>query len=293
MFGQHYVVLARFESRDADAAGRALDLYEDRARELRQPLLLWRATVLRTFESLLAARFEDAERLAQQALQLGEQAQDADALNIYAGQVGMVRMEHDRLVEMRPVLASFVEQLPETPWWDVTLAHLDAVGGHLDEARERFERLAADDFAMLPKDFAWLAGMAMLTVVCGALGDEPRARTLQRLLEPYASSNAIAATRMAFGPVAMYLGILAATSRDFDRAEAWIDQALAANTKMGATGWAAHTRYHRARMLLARGGPGDHGEASRLLAETRTEADRRGMTRLARMAAEASASIPR
>lgn len=287
MFGQHYLTLAQFESGDVEAARRGLDAYQHRADASRQPLFAWRAQVMRALEALLDARFRDAERLAEEALRMGEQAQEPDALNIYAVQIGIVRMEEDRLDELRPVLAELVEQLPETPWWDAALAFVDAATGSLDEARERFERLAAESFGGLATDFAWSVGMALLALVSADLGDVRRAAALHRLLEPYAASNAMAASRGAWGSVSMYLGILATTTGDYQRADQWFEQALAANARMVAPSWMAHTRYHHARMLIARDGSGDRAAALRLLDDAAHSAKELGMIRLTRLIAEA------
>jgi tetratricopeptide (TPR) repeat protein len=88
----------------------------------------------------------------------------------------------------------------------------------------------------------------------------------------------------------MYLGILATLAGDHERAEAWFEQALALNTRMGAASWVEHTRYHRARMLLARDGPGDRTEARRALDEIERSAEALGLARLSRLVGEALAA---
>lgn len=59
-----------------------------------------------------------------------------------------------------------------------------------------------------------------------------------------------------YGAMDRYLGMTASVLRDWERAEAHFQAALALNTRLGARTWLAHTAYWYARMLLARGRPG-------------------------------------
>jgi hypothetical protein len=96
--------------------------------------------------------------------------------------------------------------------------------------------------------------------------DRDRAAVLSRLLEPYAHLNAVAAGEVAIGSVARHLGILAATTRRWDDDARRFEDAIAANARMDARPWHAHARDDYARMLLARGEPGDGDRAQELLA---------------------------
>jgi DNA-binding SARP family transcriptional activator/tetratricopeptide (TPR) repeat protein len=289
MFGQHHRTLARIERGDLAAAVQALDAYEERAGALRQLLFRWEARVLRAVIALLQGRFADVERIAEEARRMAEQAGEPDGFDIYAAQVGMVLMEHDRIAEVRPLIAAFAEELTETPWWEVAMTFIDVFADRPDEGRARFDRLAADDFTALPRDLSWSAGMAILALVAGELDDERRAAALHRLLEPFADRTAMAAGRGSWGSIAMYLGILAGTTGDHERAEAWFEQAVEANGRMGAAPWVAHTRYHWGRLLLRRGRAADAERATGLLDEAERAATALGMTRLRRLTAEAGA----
>src|SRR5262249_7158488 len=65
-------------------------------------------------------------------------------------------------------------------------------------------------------------------------------------------------------------------------AEAHFDAALAANRRIRATVWLAHTQCELARMLLARNAAGDHARAQELIASARQTAEALDLVRLRR-----------
>ena len=90
-----------------------------------------------------------------------------------------------------------------------------------------------------------------------------------------------------------YLGLLAATLGDHDRAVEHFEQSLAVNRGMGATTWVAHTLYAYGRTLRMRGRADDAVTASALLSEAATLAERIGMPMLLARARALSARIER
>jgi DNA-binding CsgD family transcriptional regulator len=81
------------------------------------------------------------------------------------------------------------------------------------------------------------------------------------------------------GAADRYLGMLAATLGESERAEEHFERAMELNRRMGAVTWLAHTAYEYARMLLARG-PGERARAGALLGEAAALAERIGMPAL-------------
>ena len=59
---------------------------------------------------------------------------------------------------------------------------------------------------------------------------------------------------MCYGAASRYLGMLAATLGEFDKAEAHFEHALEMNERMGARPWLAHTKAEYALLLRRRGG---------------------------------------
>lgn len=282
--GRQYLFVAQVEQGDMGAAGATLDAYESLADELRQPLAHWEARRFRALQALMAGRFEDAERLALEALAIGQSVEEPDAMAVFGVQLAIVRWEQDRLAELETALRGFVEEFSESPVWRAALALLVLELGGREESRTELERLSEDDFAGLPRNFAWLAGIAMLAQVAHALDDAERAAALLRLLTPFAPRNLVTADRQCWGSAAYYLALLAVTTGDLDEAERWFVHAVDHNTRMGAVPWLAHTRYDYGAMLLARGRPGDEARGQALVEAALKVAQRLGMTRLARRA---------
>jgi hypothetical protein len=59
-----------------------------------------------------------------------------------------------------------------------------------------------------------------------------------------------------YGAASRYLGMLAATLGEFDRAEAHFEHALDMNARIGARPWLGHTKAEYALLLRRRGGKG-------------------------------------
>ena len=88
------------------------------------------------------------------------------------------------------------------------------------------------------------------------------------------------------GPVAFYLGILAATVADWPAADANFAAATATQERIGARPWLARTRLEWARMLLLVAERGDGERAHDLLRQALTTARDLGLVNIERGAAE-------
>jgi DNA-binding CsgD family transcriptional regulator len=99
-------------------------------------------------------------------------------------------------------------------------------------------------------------------------------------LEPHAGSNVMIGHLVAcHGSADRYLGMLAGTLGEWDRAEEHFERAMDLNRRMGAVTWLAHTAHEYARVLLARG-PGERDRVGVLLGEAAALAERVGMPAL-------------
>ena len=127
--------------------------------------------------------------------------------------------------------------------------------------------------------------MAMLAEVCARLGDAEGAALLLDRLAPH---HALLATQagVTAGPVAHYLGLLAATLHRYDEAEVHYQEAAGIEERIGAPAWLARTRLEWARMLLARNGPGDAERARILLSQALETAQKLGLGTIERRAVE-------
>ena len=231
--------------------------------------------------ALLDGRFDEAERLAIQALNLGRDRSDGLAAQAFAAQISAIRREQGRLHEMEPIIKSYVEQFPGLTFARCGLAFCYSESGRTEDARFHLDYLAKTDFAGVARDVSWLASMAMLSEVSAALNDQASARVLMGVLEPYESRNASLDMYVCYGPVSYYRGILAFSLSSYELAEQRFLSALESTKKMGLRPWHAHAQYRLAALLLQRNSsPKDRGNAFNLLASAMATAQSLGMKSL-------------
>ena len=267
---------------DIAAVDREFEACSRLAEELRQPYHLWLTTVVRASRALLDGRFEEAEGLAHQALAIGQRAraQNENAVQLFGAQIYALRREQGRLQEVEAGTKGLVERYPALPAWRCAIAWVYAELGRDAEARSGFEHVAADGFAGMPRDFSWFISVALLSEVCAFLGDARRAATLYELLLPYADRHIVLVYSVCYGPASRYLGLLATTMGHREEAERHFQDALEMNARMRARPWLAHTQHDYARMLVARGRPGDRDQALELLSQALDTGQELGMKSL-------------
>jgi DNA-binding CsgD family transcriptional regulator len=254
--GRQWRLSTVFELGDMPAVGREIEAYAQLADSLREPhrlsdLAAWKATL-----ALLGGQLEEAERLAHQALAIGQRAQSQNAVADFTVQMLMLRREQGRLADLRgleSVIRSYAEQYPLVPSWRPVLALLACDLGDHAGAWRILDELAVDNFTDIPRNWLWLPIMTMLSETCIALGDTPRAARLYEILLPYADRNVTGNTAIVcFGSVSYFLGRLAALMTRWEDAARHFDQALTMNERMGLKPWIAHTLRAYAHLLVSR-----------------------------------------
>jgi DNA-binding NarL/FixJ family response regulator len=255
-----------------------------RLAELRSPFVDCWFELHRATRVMVDGRFAEAERIVAELREAIGRLRNAN-LGIQVAEVRYcLDRERDRLAAMLPDLERTADEY-RTVSARALLAFAYADLGRFDEARRALAAFAADDFAGARADLSWRSWLALLAEVCARLGDEPRARTLYRLLEPVKHLNANHGDLLFMGVIARHLGLLAATMGRWEDAERHFAEALAVNERQGAPPWAAWTRHDWAGMLLARVAPGDRERAIALLDEAMAAARTMGMVRLEQAAA--------
>ena len=152
------------------------------AEQRNEPFGLSLNAMFRAMRALMRGRFEDSERLAQQAFAIGQPLQTETAAGVFGLQMFALRREQGRLKEVEPVVRMFVQQNTAAAAWRPGLAVIYSELGLTADARAEFENLAQHDFADLPRDFVWMGTMTYLVDICTFLGDRARADTLYRIL---------------------------------------------------------------------------------------------------------------
>jgi class 3 adenylate cyclase len=258
-----------------------IDAFAEIAEDLRTPAALWTMAVFRSMRTALDGRFEESERLAREAQEIGQRAQAQLAVQTFWAQTFTLHREQGRLDDSDVTrLKEFIDQYPSLTAFRCYLALAYCETGHDNEAQAEFERAASAELADLPRDMYWFTNMAMLTQVGAFLADGLRCAALYDLLLPHAHLNLALGMSVSFGSASRYLGILAATMSRWEQAENHFEDALQMNAGMGARPSVAHTQHDYAAMLLRRDAPGDREKALDLLAQALDTAQELGMKAL-------------
>jgi class 3 adenylate cyclase len=274
-----------------DVAGMDADLaaYERLADLLRQPQHSWHVPLLKATRAMIDGRFDDAERLCEEAFVAGQRAEEPVSAQFHMVQVGLLRRLRRRPDDLAAAASSIAEltELAEKyeaiPAWRCSLAITHAELGNKAEARAAFESLAANRFDAIPSDAQFVVSMSLLAEVADFLDDSDRAQVVYELLLPYDGLNVVAGRAAASnGPVARYLGLLAEVCGRVDDAERHYAAALEMTAAMGDRPFGARAHFGLARLLLTRDAPGDRDRALELLREAVEVAQEIGMEELVR-----------
>ena len=240
------------------------------AEALHRPIWLWWTSLFRASRAQLAGNFDEAERLTQETLAIGQRGQAENALHYYAQAMFNIRREQGRLAEVEGAVRGFIELYPAIPAWRAALSLLLVELGRPDEARAEFEKVAEGGFAAFPRDANWLIAITVTAEVCGALADPVHADELYTLLEPYAGRNVIVGRNATCnGSASRLLGVLASARGEYALAERHFEEAQQMHVSMGARPWHARTQVAYAEMLL-RGAARATSSARRRCSPTRS-----------------------
>jgi len=274
--GLRWQVINAAEAGDLAAMRDAMDGYSQLGDQLRQPLQQIWSNVWTTTLATLRGHFDRAERQITEAMSSAQHLEALDEGQLQNGvgaQLLLLRCLQGRAGELSPAVQQFADAYRQVPGWRAALAWICAAEQDRQGARETFGTFSVDAFRGIPRDSAWLVSIAWLAEVCGFLDDVESAGVLYSLLEPFADRCVVMTFGFGWiGPVAHYLGVLAATTGRFDVASAHFDAACRMNERLEARPWLARTKFEYARSLLARGSPHDREQAAAMLAEARTSA---------------------
>ena len=266
---------------DVTAAERGLAVLAQRATAARDAVGLWYAHLFRANLAILAGRFDDAERLAGEALAIAPAREGSNAPQFFAMQLFFARREQGRVAELEPRLAALAAEFANLPVWRCGLLLLHLELGRRERAAAELAALGADDFARLPRDVNWVPALVFCVEAAYGVGDATRAAVLFRLLEPHAShAVAVGSGTVCLGSVARAVALAAATAGREADAVRYFERALSANAAMGARPFLAHTEHEFARLLAARGRPADRVRAAALMRAARAAAGELGMQAL-------------
>jgi tetratricopeptide (TPR) repeat protein len=240
-----------------DFAAGAIELQtmERIADELRQPLAVWYVTAAKARDFLFEGRMAEAEKAGSAAHRLEDRLGDATMQHVhFVGSVQLyaLRREQEKLESYVDELQQLADTNRPGSLWSCALANVYSYIGREEEARERFESLGARKFTDISPDDGWLVSMHHLAEVCGRLEDSERAAQLYRQLTPFNGKVASLGFAAFHGPVARYLGILAATSGHWDEAVLHFVDAIEMCRNLNAKIWRLRIQSDYARGLIQR-----------------------------------------
>lgn len=279
--GAQWALSDLMELGDTERADEMLATELTIAAEFNRPDYLWNAGVHQCARALMDGRYDEAARLADEALAYGQAAHIETALQMYGvAQIDLARARGG-LEVLEPLVAGMVERYPLLPAWRTGLLYLYAMLDRPDEAREQIEILATEDFADLPTDANWQIAIAILVFGCAYVGDRPRAARLYEMLLPYGEYCVIAGMpAITVGSVELLLALAAGTTDRWDVADEHFARAMDRNGRSGNRAWLVHGKYEYAVLLARRGDPRDEQRLRDLLRACLAGATEMGMTRV-------------
>ena len=264
-----YVMLA-----DLESARREVAALLEGAERTAQPFMLHVAEHYGSAIALGDGRLDEAEARAKRSNEWSRLLTGRDATGVHGIQMFSVVREQGRLAQLAPVIRMLAAGGRSAGHWGPGMVSVLVELGMEEEASRELRGIAAEGLDAL-RESLWLASLTYLTDACAVLGDADMAAQIYPELEPLAGGTVMIGHLVAYyGAADRYLGMLATTLGELERAEAHFERAMELNRRMGAATWLAHTAYEYARLELARG---DGEAAAVLLGEAARLAERIGM----------------
>ena len=293
--GAGWTIIDLMELGDIDGVDIQIAAVSKLAEALHRPIWLWWTSLFRGARAQLAGEFDEAERLAQETLAIGQRGQAENALHYYAQAMFNIRREQGRLAEVEGAVRGFIELYPAIPAWRGALALLLVELGPPGRGARRVRAGRRGRLRRLParreladRDHADGRGLRRAGRRGARGGALPAARALrgpQRRRRPQRDLQRLRAR-----------GLLRASSRPRAASTRW-PSATSTTPRRCTRRWARGpgTRARRssyAEMLLARRGPGDVERATRDARRRDPRRRRAGDGRAGRAGAAARADAP-
>jgi len=256
---------AAMELGDVVEAERCLLRNQTVAPDLGQPALTW-ATMHHQATLLVLRGDRDAEAASAAAYEYGAKGGRTFGGAFHFGQLYPLYWHQDCLEKVADWLRDFLARNPDNLLLKVIDAHLRLDAGETAAAERIFDEFVARGFTHPTHNTAWLWFELECAWLCAYLGRADCVAQLRSIVEPYADQLLVGGfAGFVGGPVSLYLGMLAATGGDWPAAERYFASATGILERIGGRPWLARTQVEQARMLLARGEPGDSERARGVL----------------------------
>ena len=239
---------------DFGRADAALARAQAIAEQTRQPTQRWNAGFLAAGMTCIRGELEAGERLAEQALALGQEAGQPDTAMIYGGTIVVNRMLQGRGAEVVALIERMVTEYPGVPAWEAALGYTCCLIDRHPEGTEILARAAAQHFERLRYDQNRMTGLALYADTAAQTRSVQAAAMLYELIGPYADQF-IWNGGVSFGHARTYSAMLAATLGRHEHADADFAFACEFHHRHGVQAWEARSELGWAEALADRGEP--------------------------------------
>ncbi|MPY96025.1 MAG: AAA family ATPase [Acidimicrobiia bacterium] len=277
--------LGRVVEVDADLA--ALDAV---VAQVRVPSLLFRVSTLRTTRALMAGDLAAGLVLAEETHRIGAAVEPENAEQVLRAQLICPFRDQGLLGGVVALVDEMLTTYASVPGWTAAGAFVLGEAGELERAAGLFAHLAADGFASIPRDLAWMQAHAYLAELAAVLHAAPvlpapldkgaleaAAADLHGALAPFGDRNVSLWDIASDGAVARRLGMLSRVLGEPDQEERCLRAAVAFDDRTGQLPAAARSRAELARTLRRRGEAGAEHESAELLEAARAVAEAGGL----------------
>ncbi|MEM9515286.1 MAG: hypothetical protein AAGA42_10560 [Actinomycetota bacterium] len=243
-----WLVLDRLDHADLDNAAALVEQFtsETATTELvvfRRREVLWRGCI-----AMLEGRIDEAVAINQDAISRWADVSGSPfSFQNVAITVAIERFFRRGLGDVVDAVRSIRASSPRVATnWDIGLAFTLSESGELDESRRILREIAANGFAVVPRDLNWLVTMQLCGLIALTLDEADAGRNVLDLLRPFVGYDGTHGSGYAsYGPVARVVASLAGRWGDVDEAEQWFDVVV---HQRPSGPWASLARYDRAVM---------------------------------------------
>jgi tetratricopeptide (TPR) repeat protein len=260
---------------DIAAGERDLADAEVLAERLRIPQLIARTKVLRASQVLLLGQLDDAEVLLADWEAYGAR----EGILTAAGAAGVrYRLQYERgdLANLEELLVTMAQTQPAVPLWRMALSGVYIQTGRPELAKPHVEAIAAADFAMVPRNAAFLLTCTSLARIAGQVGALEAAESAYNYAAPFDKTFPFSGFGYEY-PVGIGAGAAATALGWYDKAEQHYANAHALCTRAGAATYLAATEIHWAEMLRQRNAEGEGPRAREMATSALATANRLGL----------------
>lgn len=224
------------------------------------------AAVLDVMRTIRRGALGDAERLAADALAIGQDVGDADALGYYGGHVLGIRWAQGRFAELRPMIEAVIDSASlrrRDRIYPACLAYALAMEGDHAAARAVIDELRTEGLDTVSDFSNGLATLAVLIEAAAALGEGGVADEAAHHLAPFAELPVMPSLAViCLGPGGRFLGLAHATNGRLDDAIGAFRHALEVNQRLQNGPVDAILHADLAAALRRRDRPGDDAAAA-------------------------------